>query len=278
MKVNLHQSAHYLRNFISRKFNGNKGGVPCVPRYTSMMIRVLLLLLVSASLAARASEAIPVPAGGIHGVSASVTQPHVVAELIPEAPYILGTSDHFDVILHLHSDPGWHTYWINPGDAGLATMIKWTLPEGFTAGPIQWPTPEKHNMGPLVTYGYEGDVYLLTTITFPKGFFGKFQVKAKASWLVCQDECIPGRAELELNLERPSVFAGNPGANTAIFEAARARLPVENTRWEVSGGYGTPPELGGMAKQALEIMFKNKDGYAEKNLGDLQFFPEQSNV
>jgi thiol:disulfide interchange protein DsbD len=230
-----------------------------------MMIRVFLLLLVSASLMVRASEPINVK---YFDASATVTQPHVTAELIPEAHFILPASGHFDVILHLHSDPGWHTYWINPGDAGLATTIKWTLPEGFTAGPIQWPTPEKHKMGPLVTYGYEGDVYLITTITFPKEFTGDFQIKAKASWLVCQEECIPGRAEFELNLSNSSSFAGNPGSNTALFDAARMRLPVLNHLWQVTGLYkGNNLELTFQERISAPIFGQN-----------VYFFPEQSNV
>ena len=28
---------------------------------------------------------------------------------------------------------GWHTYWVNPGDAGAPTEIKWTLPQGWSA-------------------------------------------------------------------------------------------------------------------------------------------------
>ena len=123
----------------------------------------LLLALSGALLAAgnlRASDAIPEPAGG---ASATVVQTHVTAELIPENTLVFGGRS-TDVILHLHMDDNWHTYWINPGDAGLATTIKWTLPPGWTAGPIQWPVPEVHAMGPLTTYGYGGDVYLLTTL------------------------------------------------------------------------------------------------------------------
>src|SRR6185503_16838228 len=45
--------------------------------------------------------------------------------------------------LHFTIRPGWHTYWLNPGDAGEKTDIAWTLPPGFSAGPIQWPAPER---------------------------------------------------------------------------------------------------------------------------------------
>jgi len=193
-----------------------------------MMSRALLLafLLLAGGVLVRASDPITAP---YDGASAKVTQPHIVAELIPEVSTV-EPGKPFDVALHLHSDPGWHTYWINPGDAGLATKIVWTLPSGFTAGPIQWPTPEKHKMGPLTTYGYEGDVYLLTTITPPSTFAGTmpqhFDIKAKASWLVCQEECIPGKAELSLTFDTGSLNLRLPIDNSDFFKEARARLPV----------------------------------------------------
>ena len=62
---------------------------------------------------------------------------------------------------------GWHTYWINPGDAGAPTEIEWTLPPGWKAGAIQWPTPKRLPVGPLMDYGYEGKLWLLTTLTAP---------------------------------------------------------------------------------------------------------------
>ena len=132
----------------------------------------------------------------------------------------------FEVALHLHMDPNWHTYWINPGDAGLATMIKWTLPPGWSTGPIQWPTPEVHMMGPLTTYGYGGDVYLLTTITPPKiDLMGAVpDLQAHATWLVCQEECIPGKADLAVKVVTPEAD-GNLHRKPTFFNAARSRLP-----------------------------------------------------
>jgi len=244
-----------------------------------MMIRTLILaFLIAGGLAARASDPISAPMGG---ASASVTQPHVTAELIPETTSVQAGQP-FDVALHLHSDTGWHTYWINPGDAGLATRITWTLPPGFTAGPIQWPTPEKHNMGPLVTYGYEGDVYLLTTITPPKSDLPQhFDVKAKATWLVCQEECIPGKAELTLPLDSGLLNLRLPIDNKDFFAEARERLPVENTLWDVSGDYTVTGEKSGMASSGhsvFEMGFESKTANSATNLSNVYFFPEQANV
>ena len=199
-----------------------------------MMFRILLLLLTLGGLSALASDPIAAPYGG---ASVSASGPHVTAELIPEKTGI-EPGKPFDVALHLRMDPGWHTYWINPGDAGLATTINWTLPPGFTAGPIRWPTPEKHNMGPEVTYGYEGDAYLLTTITPPKGDLPRhFDISARATWLVCKEECIPGKADLTLHLDGGLLNLRLPVDNTDFFKEARERLPVENTFWDVKACY-----------------------------------------
>jgi thiol:disulfide interchange protein DsbD len=245
-----------------------------------MIPRLLLLLFIATTFAARASDKIDAPADG---ASALVTQPHVTAELIPESTTVEAGKP-FDVALHLHSDPEWHTYWINPGDAGLATSIKWTLPEGFTAGPIQWPTPEKHAMGPLITYGYEGDVYLLTTITPPKSDLPQhFDLKAKATWLVCKEECIPGKAELTVPLDSGFMNLRLPKENTELFAAARARLPVENSVWTVTASYQDDPSAPWDPKrvgtpQALHLDFRDKQGASVNLPGAVSLFPEQANV
>ena len=231
-----------------------------------MMLRVLLLVLLAATAIARASDPIEAPSDG---ASASVTQPHVVAELIPETTSVQAGKP-FDIALHLHADPGWHTYWINPGDAGLATTIKWTLPPGFTAGPIQWPTPEKHDMGGLMTYGYAGDVYLLTTITPPKDNLPQhFDIKAVARWLVCQEECIPGKAQLTVSLDSGLLNLRLPKENKDLFAQARERLPVANTLWDVKAYY---------ADNILELSFYPKAGVSSPQTKNAYLFLEQGNV
>ncbi|MCE0485044.1 MAG: thioredoxin family protein [Methylacidiphilales bacterium] len=264
-----------------QRFNGNKDGLVRIPGYSFGMIRALLLFLAAGILALRASDPIAV---SYSGASAKVQQPHVTAELIPQSSLVTAGKP-FDVILHLHSDPGWHTYWINYGDAGLSTTIKWTLSPGFNAGPIQWPVPEIHKMGPLVTYGYEGDVYLITTITPPKTDLSQHvELKARASWLACREECIPGRADLSVGifLYNGRDPLGMPVIdNSALFEAARARLPVENTLWDVSGDYTVTAETTGRpgsGRPIFEMGFESKGTPSPSNLANIYFFPEQTNV
>src|SRR2546423_868878 len=107
------------------------------------------------ALAAALPASAAAPANGVHPVT---------ARLVPEAASMApGTTLWVD--LHLDIAPGWHTYWRNPGDAGLPTEIAWTLPAGFTAGDIVWPVPERFVVDGLGNYGYRNSVDLLVRIT-----------------------------------------------------------------------------------------------------------------
>jgi thiol:disulfide interchange protein DsbD len=129
--------------------------------------------------------------------------------------------------------PRWHTYWINPGDAGEPTSIAWTLPAGWKAGEIVWPRPKRLPVGPLMDYGYEGKVWLLTRIAVPADARpgSTVTLKAAASWLVCEQVCVPEERALEL-----PVTVGNDTIDlkqAKDFAAARALLPTDSP-WPVT--------------------------------------------
>src|SRR6185312_14853988 len=148
-----------------------------------------------------------------HAAAQVDAAPKVHARLIAERDAVApgGT---IAVALELATRPGWHTYWINPGDAGAATEIKWTLPAGWRAGAIQWPAPQAEAVGPLMDYGYEGKPWLLVDIAVPKDARSEaVTLKAHASWLVCAEVCVPEDAALPPD---------------PAFAAARAKLPVKS--------------------------------------------------
>src|SRR5262249_8989229 len=110
----------------------------------------------------------------------------------PGQPFTLG--------LRLLHAPGWHSYWVVPGDAGLPTRLTWHLPSGVHAGPILWPAPHRLAVGPLVDYGYEGDTLLLTDLqAAPELALGsEVRIEARAQWLMCHDVCIPASQDLAI--------------------------------------------------------------------------------
>ena len=155
----------------------------------------------------------------------------VAAELIAEPPSI-APGQPFTVALRLTLDAPWHAYWTNPGDSGLAPTIEWELPDGFTAGELQFPYPRAIATPPFMTYGLEGDVWLLATIAPPAEWKEtRVVLAATVDWLICDEYCVPGSAEVELTLPVGAVPAEPDPAHAAAFAAARARLPAKPDGW-----------------------------------------------
>jgi len=149
---------------------------------------------------------------------------HVTAELVAERSAVQPGGS-LQIGLRLQHIPKWHTYWRNPGDSGLPTNIDWQLPAGAQVGEIEWPAPKRLPIGPLVNYGYEGELLLPMRFTAPADARpgSELRLRAKVDWLVCHDVCIPESAMLELLL--PVVAADiTPGTTawTAQFERAAA--------------------------------------------------------
>jgi len=155
-----------------------------------------------------------------------VSTDNVTARLVAERAGV-APGEPVDLALILDIRPGWHTYWRNPGDSGEPTRIDWRLPEGVTAGPIRWTYPELIRVGPLANYGYSGRAVHLVELKTPKDWpaGAPLEVIAEASWLVCEEHCIPERAELRLSLPTTNRPAPPDLAVAEIFASAGQRLP-----------------------------------------------------
>ena len=124
----------------------------------------------------------------------------------------------------LKMEPGWHTYWKNPGAAGYATKIEWQLPPGVAAGEIQWPLPEKLPPAEVTTYGYNDEVVLLVPLKFAADLKpGPLDLKAKVSWLECKEACIPGSGDVENTLNVGTET--KPSADATTIESWQNKVP-----------------------------------------------------
>jgi DsbC/DsbD-like thiol-disulfide interchange protein len=123
--------------------------------------------------------------------------------------------------------PGWHIYWVNPGDAGGPPRMEWELPPGFRAGEIRWPVPQRLVNGAFVDYGYEGRVLLPIPLQVPADYpTGKpAMLAADLRFVVCRDVCVSGRTRLTLMLPALTDTSGDPAATRELFRAFEARLP-----------------------------------------------------
>lgn len=154
-------------------------------------------------------------------VSAQEDGPYVALRLLPEKTQIAG-GETVTVGLHHKIHEGWHTYWVNAGDSGSAARVKWSGIEGIKDEPIQWPTPKRLPMGPLMNFGYEDEVILLQNITLPDTLpEGPIEITADVDVLVCHEICIPEshKASFTINGEAEPV--------PAAIEMARTKLPLD---------------------------------------------------
>lgn len=147
---------------------------------------------------------------------------HAQIRLIPESSEI-AASGSLTIGIEQTLDDGWHTYWINPGDSGTPLEIAWTLPEGFSTGEIEWPTPHKVPFGPLMNFGYEKQATLLQTLRAPQTLpAGPITLKAEVTVLVCKDICIPETSSHDVILNE-----GKQADQSAAISAAREHMPQQ---------------------------------------------------
>lgn len=191
--------------------------------------------------------------------------PKVQVRLIADRDSVApGTT--FTVAVEQNIDKGWHTYWLNPGEAGQPTEVKWDLPAGWKAGAIQWPYPIRIPVGPLMDYGYEGKPWLLVDLTVPANApTGSTTLKALVRYLVCREVCIPEDANVELPVVIDAKGSAPSAASAAEFADVRAKIPASSP-WKMTYALGkelrvfvAAPALAGTAKPV-----------------DVQFFPATS--
>ncbi|WKL58794.1 protein-disulfide reductase DsbD family protein [Asticcacaulis sp. ZE23SCel15] len=194
----------------------------------------------------------------------SVKTAHLTTELVAEHKAVAKGGDIWIAIRH---EPlkGWHTYWQNPGDTGLAPVVTWSLPDKVTVGEPQWKTPERQPYMGLVNYGYSGETYLFYKLTNSTALNDGdiLPLKARVDFLVCEKVCVPETVNVSLNLP-----VGTPGGADRAFQKAFEALPKP-----APAGYfqktGNVIELGFPSPDNSEMFEKPSGAY---------FFPITSNA
>lgn len=203
-------------------------------------------------------------AGGTDRVDTEHVRAQMFADVIGVAPY-----SKFWVGLRLEIRPGWHTYWSNPGDSGLATSIEWELPEGVVAGDIRWPVPHRFRTGHLMSFGYADEVVLLTRMSaWPSALTRpEIDLVAHVRWLVCEDICVQEAGRFELSI---STTGGTPardpvgGGHISKFVH---QLPVP--------AIGAPSFTATGDRIRLRVLVSDD---RPGTMGDIWFYPEQFGI
>ena len=150
--------------------------------------------------------------------------PHVRVELIADRA---APGPGMRLGLKFDLDPQWHIYWQNPGDSGGPPQAEWTFPPGMMAAGIEWPAPERIDIGGLVNYGYHGTVVLpvMIAVAADVRIPQVFAVRASVRWMACSNLCVPGKADLELTFPLADSERGEVSGWKSAIDAARARVP-----------------------------------------------------
>ncbi len=178
-----------------------------------------LLMLVLVSVHARAGESVT-------GLRVDLVSE--VRRIQPGKPFYVG--------VFIRHEPGFHTYWRQPGIVGVPTSIKWSLPRGWQGGELEYPEPERVLMYTLKAQGYERDVLLQARITPPVKLSTNeiVTLRGKAVWMCCGQSCHPGYKHLALTLP---VAAGGPELDpqwSPLFEKERELRPQSSQAWSAS--------------------------------------------
>ena len=204
---------------------------------------------------------VPLLAGGPCAFADAPSAPRVQVDLVSEVRSVPPGAT-FWVGVRQRIAPGWHTYWINPGDSGEPMTIDWQLPPGFSAGSLAWPHPHRLPVGPAMSFGYTDEVVLPIPITAPAGLAPgtSATIRGQASWLVCEKICIPEEAPVSLTL--PVGPADPDPTGAALLAVARRAVPVPSP-WPVS--FATTPQTVTFTVRA--------PGLERERIADVWFYP-----
>ncbi|NLB34367.1 MAG: thioredoxin fold domain-containing protein [Elusimicrobia bacterium] len=172
----------------------------------------------------------------------------------------------FEIGLLFLMEDGWHTYWQNPGDSGMAPIIEWSLPEGFTIGQVSWPYPKKYDEGSYEVFGHDNFLLLKAQVNPPDKMTSVQRITfgAKANWLICKDICLSEQAEFSLTLPVKEEPAPILKIWEHYFEKTESMLPIEDPSWS----FRALRENGD-----IKLLASPPKNFPQKRLENAEFFP-----
>jgi thiol:disulfide interchange protein DsbD len=188
---------------------------------------------------------------------------HVQADLLSE-PVVVQPGRNLLLGIRMRMEPGWHVYWRNPGDAGFSLSLNWGKMVGVRLDSLLWPVPDTIAVTPLMTYGYQDSVVLLLPAHVDSGSTA-VHLRAHAKWLECHEVCVPGQADLGLDL--PIGAPVGLDTTSGLFASARAALPGIPPGWSVRASFSDSDLIlvgrgPGSAPTSLRF-FPSRQGFAD---------------
>ena len=199
-----------------------------------------------------------------HAKDHVVDAQHATLELISEFDTV-APGQEFYLGVRVTLEEGWHIYWRNPGDTGLPTRVTWDAPGELEVGPILWPSPIRFKLENFINFGYEDAVtFPFLVKTSELATLSTTAVEANVSWLICKDLCIPGDAQLsmDLNVGKTPMYSSEERHLTTVV----GKLPME------AGDNGFRSVVTQDGRWSLDL------SYLDFPISSAQFFPDYSDT
>jgi len=204
---------------------------------------------------------------------------HVEPSLISSRDFVR-PGESFIAGLRFKLKNGWHVYWRNPGDAGIAPSLAWSLPLSWKTGPLEWPVPRRLESPPLTNYGYDNEVILPLSLVAPADVRpgARARLRAQADWLECRETCVPGSAALELNVGIDDSSRERP-ADAAALAASLLTVPrPEEEGYIKAAREGTRVILRVKGRHPLAEFFPTEAGVFENKRSPVSVSPIETEI
>jgi DsbC/DsbD-like thiol-disulfide interchange protein len=158
------------------------------------------------------------PAAQAQDASDWDAQAHAEARLIAGAMVKTADATFVRAGVEIKLDPGWKTYWRDPGDSGMPPTLDFSGSDNVKSVTVLWPAPQRFPDGAGGnSIGYLDHVVLPLRVT-PVNAAKPSALRLKLGYEICGNMCIP----VESNLKLP--LSGN-GAEETTLEKAEIRVP-----------------------------------------------------
>ncbi|MGI8853788.1 MAG: protein-disulfide reductase DsbD domain-containing protein [Methyloceanibacter sp.] len=123
--------------------------------------------------------------------------------------------------VQMRMDPGWKTYWKNPGDSGVPPGFNWSGSKNLKSAEVLYPAPQRFADGSGTAIGYSQEVVFPVKVT-PEREGEPVELKLTFDYGLCMDLCIPNETSLSLTL--PAGATEDPGEALLLADVL-ARVP-----------------------------------------------------
>lgn len=159
----------------------------------------------------------------------------------------------YDAAVEIELAPGAHTYWRQPGEAGVPPVFSFKASENVARTKVLYPAPQRLDEAGFQIFGYRDSVTFPIHV-WPKDASKPVRLDLALSYAVCDRICVPAKGHAELVLPQ-----GGKSPEAAAIAAAEALVPVALPTAEIADKIAVRQEVGDPSKPHWSILWKGRE-------------------